>query len=120
MKEYNSVVAFMTFTVGILVGSFLQDYWQRPVIQEQAATIVAQDSIIDDKHAALIWYDKQLIVFQDKVSELREAQEASNILIMKVEDFYKIDLEESREEGTQKLNQLVAERLKEYKGVGGN
>ena len=50
---------------------------------------------------------------------MQEQQEANNILIMKIEDFYKVDLQGVRKGGARKLDKLVAERLKAYKGMGG-
>jgi hypothetical protein len=119
MKDYDSVIAFITFTIGICVGSFLHSHWQLPVIQEQAVIIIAQDSRIYKLQEDLLWSTNELVFLQDGMSKLREQQEDDNILIMKVEDFYKIDLRRAKKGAPGKLDQLVAERIKDYRGMGG-
>ena len=105
--------------MGIVLGSVLQDSMIQPVIAAQGTTLVEQSSIIHNQREALLLYMNEIAFFQDEIAELRETQESNNNFIMKIEDFYKIDLTEAKKGGSQKLQKLVAERAKEYRGMGG-
>ena len=120
MKDYHNLVAFITFTIGIAVGSFIQSYWQRPVITALATTVVAKEARIQEQEENLLWYTQELVFFQDTTAELQESLEASSNMIAKVEEFYQIDLAAARKEGPGKLEKLVVERVKQYRGMGGN
>ncbi len=120
MKDFIGTLLFVAFTLGIAFGGFIQSYWQRPVITALAASVVARESRIQEQNEDLLWYTQELVFFQDGVARLQEQQEANNILIMKVEDFYKIDLMAAKKGGSQKLEKLVVERVKQYRGMGGD
>ena len=120
MKEYLNTVAVVLFFSGVVLGSVLQDSMSSPVITAQGVTVREQADTIYKYREALLITTNELDSFREKTDRLRESQESSNNLLMKVEDFYKIDLREARKGGNKKLNSLIAKRIKKYKGVGGN
>lgn len=120
MKEYYNTIAVVLFFSGVVMGSVLQDHMSRPVITAQGITVSEQADTIHKQREALLISINEISSFREKIDRLRESQESSNNLLMKVEDFYQIDLREAKKGGNKKLNKLVAERVKEYKGIGGD
>lgn len=120
MKEYRNTIAVVLFFIGVVAGSVLQDSMSSPVITAQRVAIKEQADTIHKQREALLIATNEIILFREKIDRLRESQEASNNLLMKVEDFYKIDLLEAKKGGNEELNKLVANRVKKYKGIGGN
>jgi hypothetical protein len=116
---YYNMVAVVLFFIGVVAGSVLQDSMSSPVIIAQGVTVREQADTIHKQREALLITINELASFKGKVEELRESQESSNNLLMKVEDFYKIDLREARKGSNKKLNKLVAKRFKKFKGMGG-
>ena len=120
MKEYHNTIVVVLFFIGIIAGSVLQDSMSSPVITAQGVTVREQADTIHKQREALLISTNEIASFREKIDRLRESQESSNNLLMKVEDFYKIDLREARKGGNEELNKLVAKRVKKFKGMGGN
>ena len=116
----SNVSVVMIFFVGIVLGANLELTMVNPVLTDQRVTISEQSATIQKQKELLLWYVNELSLFKEGVDRLREQQEANNILIMKVEDFYKVDLAAATKGGPGKLEKLVAERIQQYRGRGGN
>ena len=119
-ESYYNIVAVILFFVGVVSGSVLQDAMSSPVITEQRASIHEQAHTIHQQREALLVYVNEVGFFKEKVERLREAQESSNNLLMKVEDFYKLDFEEARKGGGYRIEKLIAQRVEKFNGMGGN
>lgn len=116
---YKDILCVVLLLLGVVLGSALQDTLSSPVITEQRVTIVEQQLIIHKMQEALLITTNDLSLFQEKVERLREAQEGKDNLLMKVEDFYKIDLQEARKGGAGELDRLVAKHIQKFNGMGG-
>lgn len=115
----NNITIIVLFFMGIVLGAELEHTMISPVLVDQRVTISEQSSTIQKQKELLLWHTNELSLFQEGIDRLREQQESDRILIMKVEDFYKIDLEATRKEGSGKLEKLVAEKIKKFRGMGG-
>lgn len=120
MKEYYNTIAVVLFFSGIVMGSVFQDSMSGAVITAQATTVVEQADTIHKQREALLISTNEISSFREQIDRMQEAQEHSQNFIMKVEEFYNIDLMEARKAGDPKLEKLVVERVKKYRGMGGN
>ena len=119
-ETYYNTVAVVLFFLGVVSGSVLQDSMSSPVITEQRAAIHEQNHTIFKQREALLLYVNEVVLFKEKIDRLRESQESSNNMLMKVGDFYNIDLREARKGGELKLEKLIAQRVEKHNGMGGN